>query len=355
VIHAQGLEDVHAIVVRASHVHAIKNGLMHFLMQGVLAPIIYYSAYLVIRRPWLGVELGDMVILAMCLTKVPEGISQCITNFDDLKQAGISAAKLLVVLDKKTQKDRKEGGSLPAVRGKIEFRDVCFKYTTRDDYALNQMSFAIQPGETVAFVGESGCGKSTMLQLLQKLYDVTSGQILVDDVDIATLSGTFVRSQMAAVPQVPMLFSMSVRDNIRFAKEAATEDDVAAAAGVGNAHDFVMELPENYETVVGQTSLSGGQKQRLGISRAILANCPILLLDEATAALDTESERLVQESLERFRQGKTAIIVAHRLATVRHASKIFVIGAGKVVESGTHEELLARSGAYAHLIRFQLQ
>jgi ABC-type multidrug transport system fused ATPase/permease subunit len=353
--YAKGLGDVHNVVVKASHVHAIKNGLMQMFMQAILAPIIYYSCWLVIRKPEAAVEIGDMFTLCICLASLPQGMSQCITNYDDLKKAGVSAAKLLLVLDKEMQKDHKEGESLPEVRGKIEFRDVRFKYTTRDDYALDNLSFTIEAGETVAIVGESGCGMSTTLQLLQKFYEVTSGQILIDDVDISGLSGVFVRSQMAIVPQSPILFSMSVKDNIRFAKNEEDDEAVANAARLGNAHDFIMELPENYDTHIAQMSLSGGQKQRICISRAIMANCPILLLDEATAALDTESEQLVQQSLETFREGKTVIIVAHRLATVKHASRIMVMQNGRVAETGTHDELLARNGIYADLIKFQLQ
>ena len=174
-------------------------------------------------------------------------------------------------------------------------------------------------------------------------------------VDIRTLSPRNVRSFSSVVPQGPVLFSMSVKDNIRFSSTEATLEEVADAARLGNAHDFIMEMPDNYESVVQQTSLSGGQKQRICISRAILANTPILLLDEATAALDTESERLVQESLERFRQGKTAILVAHRLATVRHADRIFVFQDGHVVEEGTHKELLKKNGLYTNLVKYQLQ
>jgi ABC-type multidrug transport system fused ATPase/permease subunit len=220
---------------------------------------------------------------------------------------------------------------------------------------VKNLSFTIEAGETVALVGESGCGKSTTLQLLQRFSELESGEILLDGVDIKTLSPLFLRSQISAVPQGPVLFSMSVRDNIRFGAKDASEETVAAAAGAGKAHDFIMELPEGYETEVQQMSLSGGQKQRLCISRSILMNCPILLLDEATAALDTESERLVQESLEEHRQGKTAIVVAHRLATVKNADRILVVQDGHIVEAGTHEELLAQSGIYADLIRFQLQ
>jgi ABC-type multidrug transport system fused ATPase/permease subunit len=286
---------------------------------------------------------------------IAQGVAMTIDAADDLKKAARSAAKLLLVLDKKPRRDRHIGNTLSEVRGKIEFRDVGFKYETLDDYGVHGLSFTIQAGETVALVGESGCGKSTTLQLIQRFYDVQEGSILIDDVDINTLSPVFIRSHISSVPQGPVLFSMSVLDNIRFGKSEATLDEVTAATRIGNAHDFIMELPENSETMVAQTSLSGGQKQRLCISRAILENASILLLDEATAALDTESEQLVHQSLEQFRYGKTAIVVAHRLATVKNADRILVFQDGHVVESGTHDELMERSGIDADLDKFQLQ
>jgi ABC-type multidrug transport system fused ATPase/permease subunit len=272
-----------------------------------------------------------------------------------MKKAKISAAKILDIIERVPKVDSHIGDTLKRVAGKIEFRDVGFKYETRDEFAVRHLSFTINPGETVALVGESGCGKSTTLQLLQRFYEVDEGQIFIDDVDISTLSPHFLRTQIATVPQGPVLFSMSIKENIKYAAHEASDKDVAEAAAVGNAHNFVMELPEKYETQVQQMSLSGGQKQRICISRAILMNAPILLLDEATAALDTESEQLVQESLDRFRHGKTAVLVAHRLATVLHADRILMFQDGKVVEEGQHQELLAKGGLYAYLVKFQLQ
>jgi ABC-type multidrug transport system fused ATPase/permease subunit len=204
------------------------------------------------------------------------------------------------------------------------------------------LNLKINSGETVALVGESGCGKTTTLQLLQRFYEIESGEILIDGVNIRTISPYNLRTHISAVPQTPVLFSMSIKDNISYGKATADEQEISEAAQIGNAHNFIMNLPQNYSTIVQQTSLSGGQKQRICISRAILANTPVLLLDEATAAIDIESEQLVQESLEKFRKGKTALVVAHRLATVLNADRIFVFANGRVVEEGTHPSLLEK-------------
>jgi ABC-type multidrug transport system fused ATPase/permease subunit len=204
-------------------------------------------------------------------------------------------------------------------------------------------------------VGESGCGKTTTLQLIQRFYEIESGEILIDGIDIRVVSPYNLRKYISAVHQTPVLFSMSIKDNIAYGNPNSSDLEISEAAQVGNAHNFIQTLPDNYKTIVKQTSLRGGQKQRVCISRAILSNTPILLLDEATAALDTESEQLVQDSLEKFRKGKTALIVAHRLATVKHVDRILVFSNGKIVEEGNHQSLLEKKGVYADLVNFQLQ
>ena len=346
-----GIEDV---ARKWSIAAGVKDGLITALTWGMIAGLMYYTYWLIVRKPYLDVQSGDMMILMMSMMMGTMGIGQALAAVDDFKKTKISAAKVLNIVEKKPETDRHKGSNTingkDHVVGKVEFRDVAFRYKTREEYAVKNLSFVINPGETVALVGESGCGKSTTLQLLQRFYEIEKGKILVDDVDIRTLSQIFLRSQIAIVPQGPVLFSMSIKDNIRYAKPNASDQDVANAARTGNAHDFIMELPQNYDTVVQQTSLSGGQKQRICISRAILMNSPILLLDEATAALDTESEQLVQQSLETVRHGKTAIVVAHRLATVMNADRILVFKDGKIHESGTHNELLKKEGLYADLV-----
>ena len=350
----KALDDVDKVFDKTSVAQGVKDGLIWGLIHTMIPGILYMASWYVMQV-YYGYKSGDLMVLMMSFVFSSLGISLFLSLSDDFKKARVSAAKVLRILETEPKVDQNEGESLESVVGKIEFIDVGFKYETREDWAVRHLSFTINAGETVAFIGESGCGKSTTLQLLQRFYEIQEGQILIDGVDIKTLSARNVRSFISVVPQGPVLFSMSVKDNIRFSKGSASDEEIAEAARLGNAHDFIMEMPDNYNSIVQQTSLSGGQKQRICISRAILANTPILLLDEATAALDTESERLVQESLERFRQGKTAILVAHRLATVRHADRILVFQDGHIAEEGTHKELLEKNGLYTNLVKYQLQ
>lgn len=350
------LVSVDNVFKKTSIAQGVKDSLISLVLNGFQAIILYLASWMIQMKPNLGYQPGDLFIILMSFSMATMGISSALTLSDDFKKTSISARKLLDIIETPPKVNRKEGGQLKDVKGKIEFRDVSFKYATAVGYAVHHLSFTINPGETVAFVGESGCGKSTTLQLIQRFYEIESGMILLDDVDIQTLSPVFLRSQIATVPQSPVLFSMSILDNIRYANpDNATDSEVAEAARIGNAHNFIMEMPDNYKSEVQQSSLSGGQKQRICISRAILAHSQILLLDEATAALDTESERLVQQSLENFRHGKTAILVAHRLATVMNADRILVFSEGKIVEEGTHKQLVEKGGIYADLVKFQLQ
>jgi ABC-type multidrug transport system fused ATPase/permease subunit len=351
-LYSSQLWSIHDVLKTTSVIKATQNGLVNLLIWGSVGCVTYYAGYLVLNSD---LESGNILVLMMSLMLASMGASQLAGMIDDFKRARVSAAKILSICDRTPDVDRYHGEKLGDVQGKVEFRSVIFKYPSRDEYAIDGLSFTISPGETVALVGESGCGKTTTLSLLQRFYEIESGTILIDDVDITTYSPHSLRAHIAVVPQGPVLFSMSVKENVRFAQPDASDDVITNAAKVGNAHEFISDLPDGYDTVVAQTSLSGGQKQRLCIARAIVADCPILMLDEATAALDTESEQLVQQSLEVFRRGKTAIMVAHRLATVKNADRILVFQNGAVVEEGKHEELLARAGIYANLVKFQLQ
>jgi subfamily B ATP-binding cassette protein MsbA len=253
--------------------------------------------------------------------------------------------------------ERPGAPALQPFRRQIEFRDVAFGYEEAGSRILRGVSFAVHAGQMVAIVGRSGAGKTTLVNLLPRFYDVTGGSVLIDGTDIRNVALASLRSEIGIVTQETILFDDTVANNIAYGVRAATREEIEAAARAAHAHEFIAGLPHGYATVIGERGqrLSGGQRQRLAIARALLKNAPILVLDEATSALDTEAELLVQEALANLMMNRTAIVIAHRLSTIRRADAIIVLERGRVVEIGRHEELLARpSGAYAMLYQMQL-
>jgi subfamily B ATP-binding cassette protein MsbA len=254
-------------------------------------------------------------------------------------------------------KNAPDAVTLERAEGRITFDNASFRYTDRQD-VLNDIQLDIAPGEIVALVGPSGAGKSTMFNLIPRFYDVQSGALRIDGHDVRTLTQESLRAQIAIVPQETLLFGGTIRENILYGRLDATQDEVIAAAQAANAHDFIMEMPDKYETIVGErgTRLSGGQRQRIAIARAILKDPRILLLDEATSSLDNESEQLVQDAFMRLMKDRTTVIIAHRLSTVRIAHRIAVLDKGRIVELGRHDELMAiPGGLYARLYEMQFR
>ena len=300
-------------------------------------------------------ELVQFVIYAIMVAAAVGALSEV---WGELQRAAGATERLVELLGATdTVRDPAHPVALPRpVRGAIAFENVRFAYPTRPGVAvLSDVGLDIRPGETVALVGPSGAGKTTVLQLILRFYDPEGGRITLDGIDLRDMARADFRAAMALVPQDPVIFSTSARENIRFGRPDATDAEVEAAARAAAAHDFIARLPEGYGTVLGERGmlLSGGQRQRIAIARAILRDAPVLLLDEATSALDAESERAVQAAVERLSEGRTTIVVAHRLATVKRADRIVVFDRGQIVAQGSHESLVAEGGLYARLARLQ--
>ncbi|HCW9923695.1 TPA: SAV1866 family putative multidrug efflux ABC transporter [Staphylococcus aureus] len=315
--------------------------------------VIGVGAYLAIS---VSITVGTLAAFVGYLELLFGPLRRLVASFTTLTQSFASMDRVFQLIDE--DYDIKNGvGAQPIEikQGRIDIDHVSFQYNDNEAPILKDINLSIEKGETVAFVGMSGGGKSTLINLIPRFYDVTSGQILIDGHNIKDFLTGSLRNQIGLVQQDNILFSDTVKENILLGRPTATDEEVVEAAKMANAHDFIMNLPQGYDTEVGErgVKLSGGQKQRLSIARIFLNNPPILILDEATSALDLESESIIQESLDVLSKDRTTLIVAHRLSTITHADKIVVIENGHIVETGTHRELIAKQGAYEHLYSIQ--
>jgi ATP-binding cassette, subfamily B, bacterial HlyB/CyaB len=311
--------------------------------------ILYFGAKLVIGG---SLSVGELVAFNMLASHVSTPVLRLAQMWQDFHQARLSVARLGDILNSTAESSYSPGRvALPAIRGAVSFEHVSFRYRVDGSEILHDVSFSALPGQVVGIVGSSGSGKSTLAKLIQRLYVPESGRVMIDGADLMMVDLAWLRRQIGVVLQENVLFNCSVRDNIALADPATPIDQVIAAAKLAGAHEFVLELPNGYDTVIGErgSSLSGGQRQRLAIARALLLNPRILILDEATSALDYESERVIQQNMREIAAGRTVFIIAHRLSTVRHADRIITVERGRIVEDGSHDQLIRSNGRYAKL------
>jgi len=336
-------------------------------MRGAMTAIVIFLVFTgIVGVLWIGardvraevMSTGALIQFVIYSVMVAGSVAALSEIWGELQRAAGATERLVELLEAQDSvSDPEAPVALPArVAGAIAFEDVQFAYPARPETAaLDHVSVRIAPGETVALVGPSGAGKTTIIQMLLRFYDPDAGRITLDGIDIASMARADFRKALALVPQDPVIFAASARENIRFGRPDATDAEIDEAARAAAAHDFISALPEGYDSYLGERGvmLSGGQKQRIAIARAILRDAPVLLLDEATSALDAESERAVQAAVDRLSEGRTTIIVAHRLATVKKADRIIVMEQGRVVAQGPHDALVAEDGLYARLARLQ--
>lgn len=315
--------------------------------------VIAYAGYQVING---SLSVGTMVAFIAYIERLYGPLRRLVSSSTTLTQSIASMDRMFELIDEPYEvKNKKNALALSPATGEVQFENVAFQYEVDGSQILKNMNFTINPGETVAFVGMSGGGKSTIISLIPRFYDTSDGAVYVDGHDVKDVTIQSLRAQIGIVLQDNILFSDSVKENILMGKPGASEEEVIAAAKAANAHDFILSLPNGYNTKVGErgVKLSGGQKQRVAIARVFLKNPPILILDEATSALDLESEALIQESLDALVHDRTTIIIAHRLSTITHADNIFVIDHGQLIEKGNHEQLMKEQGTYFNLFQVQ--
>ena len=327
---------------------------VEFLAAIAVTFIVWFGGYEVVNEV---ITAGELVAFLTYAVNLANPVKRLSRVYAAIQKAMAAADRVFAVMDLDEKITDVPGAKpLPPIKGKVEFKDITFSYKEGQP-ALQHISLKAEPGQMIALVGPSGSGKSTIANLIPRFYDVDSGVITIDDHDIRQVTADSLREQIGLVPQETMLFSTSVMENIRYGRLEATDEEVIEAAKAANAEEFIKELPEGYDTKLGERglNLSGGQRQRLAIARAILKNPRVLILDEATSALDTESEKIVQDALDNLMVGRTSFVIAHRLSTIFNADQIFVVENGHLREHGTHEELLAAGGLYSNLYNIQFR
>jgi subfamily B ATP-binding cassette protein MsbA len=351
------VEDLFETARRKVIASAAFSSVVGLLFFSALVAIFWYGGMEVLAGRLTAGDLVAFIFYAFNIARSVGGLSRLYATFNSAVGA---SERLFELLDTPSDiQDAPDAYPLPPVAGRVQFDDVWFAYEDdadgRPDWVLRDIHLDAAPGMTIALVGPSGAGKSTLMSLLPRFYDPTRGRILIDGHDLRAVQQETLRAQLAAVSQEVRLFNTSIGENIRYGRLDASDEDVEAAARAANAHDFIVGLTNGYETEVGErgVKLSGGQRQRVAIARALLRDARLLLLDEATSSLDSASEALVQEALERLMEGRTTFIIAHRLSTVQHADRILVLDEGRIVQTGTHADLVRRDGLYRDLAALQ--
>ncbi|XP_062890531.1 ABC transporter B family member 1-like isoform X2 [Mobula hypostoma] len=357
-LYGKGIDESYQIGKKLALAEGSFSGLVLTVLQGAIVLVLWYGAKLVYdgRHGKSGISFGTLASFMVYSMNVAMAFGMLASLYGDFMQAVGASIRIFELLDRKPKIPCVGGSRLDSLEGRLEFQKVSFTYPTRQAFqVLKEMTFEIEPGNMVALVGPSGGGKSTIVNLIERFYDPDSGRILLGKCDLQTLDPQWFRQKISVVSQEPTLFATSIKKNITYGREANMEE-VIDAAKKANAHDFIMSFENGYETIVGERGirLSGGQKQRIAIARALIMDPVLLLLDEATSALDAESEHLVQEAIDRVMQERTVLVIAHRLSTVRNASKVIVIDKGRIVECGTHKSLLEKGGIYKKLVLHQL-
>jgi subfamily B ATP-binding cassette protein MsbA len=338
--------------LKARRIKSLLSPIVGVVVALCVAFVLYRGAALILAG---AMTIGSLTVFLAYLNKFFKPVQDLAKMTNTIAQAAVGVERVQMILGADDRIPERPDGRVPeAVKGEITFEKVAFSYKP-DAPVLKEITFSIPAGQMVGFVGSTGGGKSTVASLIPRFYDPTAGRILVDGVDVREYRLQPLRDQIGLVLQDTVLFRGSIADNIAYGRPGATREEVIAAAKLANADEFISRMSRGYDSEVGERgmTLSGGQRQRIGIARAIIRNSPILILDEPTAALDTESEKTVMEALERLMKGRTTIAIAHRLSTIRNADKIVVFKDGVVAEEGPHEELLKRGGLYAELYRIQ--